>query len=504
MEWKTVFGSAARMFWSAMQCKRIRRGGDTDDDDLSFALPRNLSFVKESCFDQYSVSSQFVYKPELIKQSIQQDCMRFLMEPESPNKATDDSAKRNGVNGCPEDDTRYLFETFNLEPTENTPMLGRDTSVGEASGMQGGTPIPTDGEAVNKCTDQVTTPESNSTEEGVFMNSMEDVDSPEPEGENSSGRKPSDRDDTYYCRSPEEPEEMSPRDNREALEEAINRAADDLRSNPPTRSTSPPTIITSLPSISVSPPISATPPEDIERREGQVLLTPTETDSEVFGDDEFNFKRSELRKTTSLKSGKTPPGTPHRKKMVRFADAMGLDLESVRHILNKDVPPKIPASAMADLREGLAIDRPGVGSKYLTACFQQPGAAPDFHKRVTEQKVCLENAIITDLTITGFIRVANVGFQKEVQVRFSTDNWGSFHDIGAAYVLNSCDSRTDRFSFSLVAPANFDVGQKVQFAIFYKVNDEVYWDSNSGENYVFECFAKTIPTENENAWLHFL
>lgn len=71
-----------------------------------------------------------------------------------------------------------------------------------------------------------------------------------------------------------------------------------------------------------------------------------------FEDREFDFLKTQppIKRSTSLKSNKTPPGTPSRKKVVRFADALGLDLESVRHILNLEAPPKIPATALRDLQ----------------------------------------------------------------------------------------------------------------------------------------------------------
>lgn len=223
-----------------------------------------------------------------------------------------------------------------------------------------------------------------------------------------------------------------------------------------------------------------------------------------YEESEFNFNKAELRKSSSLKSNKTPPGTPSRKKMVRFADAMGLDLEDVRHVLNHDAPPKIPASAMSDLKTGLDEERKGIGNRYLAACFLQPGAQGDFFQNVLSKKVCLENAVITQMTITGFVRVANIGFHKSVRIRYSTNNWGTFHDISASYVQNSCDGPTDRFSFSIVAPDSIAVHGKLEFAVSYTVNGTTYWDSNSGQNYCFECFAKTTPTQNEDSWLHFV
>lgn len=64
---------------------------------------------------------------------------------------------------------------------------------------------------------------------------------------------------------------------------------------------------------------------------------------------EFDFlHRPAIHRASSVKSCKTPPGSPGRKKVVRFADTLGLDLEDIRHFM-KD-PPTIPDSALNDLQ----------------------------------------------------------------------------------------------------------------------------------------------------------
>ena len=67
-----------------------------------------------------------------------------------------------------------------------------------------------------------------------------------------------------------------------------------------------------------------------------------------------------------------------------------------------------------------------VGSRYLTACFAQPGGASNFLQRVADQKVVLENCLVddTDMLVTGSVRVANVAYHKKVQ--FSNE-FGYFH-----------------------------------------------------------------------------
>ena len=59
-------------------------------------------------------------------------------------------------------------------------------------------------------------------------------------------------------------------------------------------------------------------------------------------EDEEEFEKK-MRRCSSLKTGKTPPGTPASKKIVRFADVLGLDLADVRTFL--DEIPSVPKSA---------------------------------------------------------------------------------------------------------------------------------------------------------------
>ena len=228
-----------------------------------------------------------------------------------------------------------------------------------------------------------------------------------------------------------------------------------------------------------------------------------------FEDREFEFIKQPIRRSTSLKSYKTPPGTPHRKKAVRFADALGLDLESVRHILDADNPPEIPSSAMKDLKgiQSYENEKFLVGNRYLAACFPQPSTLPDYITRVHENKVILENCTVDDkeMTVTGIIRVANLAFHKRVVVRFTFNEWLTFDEITASYIHNSSDGPTDKFSFTIHVPAWFDTGNRLQFAVMYSVCGQLFWDNNFGCNYVVECFAKTIPgSDGDRTWVHFM
>lgn len=221
-------------------------------------------------------------------------------------------------------------------------------------------------------------------------------------------------------------------------------------------------------------------------------------------DDEFHYLKGEkVQRSRSLKTYKTPPGTPHQKKVVRFADALGLDLEDVRTIMNKDSPPSIPASAIEPLIKGLEEEQNG--NKYIVVCFEQPGTSVNFLNRVHYQKICLESVQVEDQTVCGLVRVANIAFHKIVMVRYTSNEWLNNTDVFASYVLKSCDGKTDKFSFTLSIPDSFSIGERLQFALCYRVEGAEYWDNNGGNNYVLECFAPSFPTlDSDRTYIHFL
>jgi protein phosphatase 1 regulatory subunit 3A/B/C/D/E len=206
--------------------------------------------------------------------------------------------------------------------------------------------------------------------------------------------------------------------------------------------------------------------------------------------DEEEYERPRVRRCSSLKTGKTPPGTPGRNKSVRFADVLGLDLADVRTFL--DEVPKIPKSAYEDLDVTLPPQTLSLGpqpEKVLVPLFQQPGSLPGFMERLREGQVCLESAAVTDpvcLTITGCVRVRNLDFHKSVHIRYSMDSWRSYSDLTASYVENSCDGFSDKFSFILFGNS-MQIGQRVEIAIRFQAKGEQFWDSNYGQNYCFQC-----------------
>lgn len=199
-----------------------------------------------------------------------------------------------------------------------------------------------------------------------------------------------------------------------------------------------------------------------------------------------------VRRCSSLKTGKTPPGTPGRKKIVRFADVLGLDLADVKTFM--DEIPVVPKSAYDDLTgcdvqsTPPARPAPRLGALTLVPLFQLP---VDITDKLETQNVCLESARVCDgvhVTVCGSVRVRNLDFHKTVHIRYTMNRWKTYTDLQASYVQGSCDGFSDRFQFVLYAPA-ISSGQRLELAVRFLCKGQQFWDSNSGANYCFDCLA---------------
>ena len=213
---------------------------------------------------------------------------------------------------------------------------------------------------------------------------------------------------------------------------------------------------------------------------------------------------TKLARSLSLSPHHSAPVSPRRKKAVRFADALGLDLENVKHFMDSGDPPFVPESATRSLRLGDVPSRfrrhpetdcPDYRS-YITVRFSQPGASVDFINGVLTSQVKLENCVVdkVQMVVNGTVRVANIAYDKHVAVRYTFNDWATCSEVGATYVPGSNDGPTDRFSFALYLPPNFATvtGSLVEFAVRYDTPGCSRWDNNDDLNYVIECYVPSF------------
>ncbi|XP_053126521.1 protein phosphatase 1 regulatory subunit 3E-like [Hemicordylus capensis] len=229
--------------------------------------------------------------------------------------------------------------------------------------------------------------------------------------------------------------------------------------------------------------------------------------------------------------------SPSRRKTVRFADSLGLELTAVRHFCQADVPqvPSPPppqplaasprgggaaAAAAADLLKtrkppALGELEPvlfGPPAPVLEPLFPpQPGSAAGFLERVRQQKVKLEWVRPEAAALRGAVRVLNVAYEKAVSVRYTLNRWASCNEVPASYLplpppVAGQGGLTDRFAFHLPVGAGTTL---LEFAVRYRVADTEYWDNNDGNNYKLRGRQRPAASSGHEpggggAWIHFI
>lgn len=192
------------------------------------------------------------------------------------------------------------------------------------------------------------------------------------------------------------------------------------------------------------------------------------------------------------------------KKVVRFADALGLELESIRYLVQKDLPKIVPSGTKLNPDSPPKI----VPKKIqLVPAFLVPSLSAMFMERLKKLKVSLHSVSTADSTVYGIISVVNITFHKSVYVRYTANGWMSYHDELATYLDGSSENDTDKFSFTLFCnPSDLCTrGHSLFFAVCYETPEgESYWDNNDGKNYCIKCETREIPVVGSHSWVHFL
>ncbi|KHN75706.1 Protein phosphatase 1 regulatory subunit 3D [Toxocara canis] len=210
-----------------------------------------------------------------------------------------------------------------------------------------------------------------------------------------------------------------------------------------------------------------------------------------FSSDDNSLTRTpakKLARTKSLRSALRTPTSSGPQKTVRFADALGLDLEQ-KTVYDADDwrDEEFGASlslfsypvAPLNLRRTTAI-------RLTTTNWSIRSEAEVSHLTRT-QCVCLKSVDVIDTNVTGVVDVLNLAPEKQVCVRYTVDSWATFSEARAMYMESvGNDGAVDAFTFFIAFPNDLPVGAVCQFCIRYTVNGTSYWDSNSGANYSLE------------------
>ncbi|CAF2511276.1 unnamed protein product [Rotaria sp. Silwood2] len=195
------------------------------------------------------------------------------------------------------------------------------------------------------------------------------------------------------------------------------------------------------------------------------------------------------------------------KKAVRFADTLGLDLESIRYM---SPPDQLSTPVMQEcLRLQLGQLRLGKNMyKYPTSSSSSSLVLPTktfylVSKQFTsptniipliyEKKVMLECLYTKESIAYGTVRVHNCTYDKLVFIRVTQNEWETYKDIQASHSMNFPVDNTDIFTFQItLSKSNDDTTEpkRILFAICLQTMSQTFWDNNQGWNYVLDVFEK--------------
>ncbi|XP_022604378.1 protein phosphatase 1 regulatory subunit 3C-B-like [Seriola lalandi dorsalis] len=185
------------------------------------------------------------------------------------------------------------------------------------------------------------------------------------------------------------------------------------------------------------------------------------------------------------------------KKRVVFADTKGMSLTAI-HVFSKFDDEPYQNKRCGGITEELQFDMTDLEAatmdlkissvRSLALDFKQPSADYlDFRNRLIQNSVCLENCSLQERSLTGTIKVRNIGFEKSVQVRATFDSWASFSNVECTFMNNvyGCQD-SDTFAFVLELPTFVPPQNRVEFCVCFTVQGQTFWDNNDGKNYVLK------------------
>ena len=126
-----------------------------------------------------------------------------------------------------------------------------------------------------------------------------------------------------------------------------------------------------------------------------------------------------------------------------------------------------------------------------------------FKSRLERDFVALEHVFNKDFMLTGSIKVKHIEGEKKIFIRCSFDGWSTFIDVPASLSSKEYSCPYETYTFEMNVPTVFNT--KMQFAVCFEVNGNVYWDNNAGKNYqicFFDMYAKMKVDPWKGQW-HF-
>ncbi|CAG9533395.1 unnamed protein product [Cercopithifilaria johnstoni] len=226
---------------------------------------------------------------------------------------------------------------------------------------------------------------------------------------------------------------------------------------------------------------------------------PSLTYSDFLSDDNTQStitKCNKLNRSKSLRSALRVSSKTdlRRQKSVHFADSFGLDLVHKNYYEEDDLSVELQRFGETFSSLSTKITKRSRNVMLKLAKFQErTDAEINYLTRI--QSVCLQRVKFVDTNIVGTINVLNIAYEKQVYVRYTTDNWRTYIETAGRYESSGLEDGTiDKFTFIISLPIDLPIGAICEFCIRYMVSGTMYWDNSQGANYIVQA-VKKIPME---------
>ena len=109
----------------------------------------------------------------------------------------------------------------------------------------------------------------------------------------------------------------------------------------------------------------------------------------------------------------------------------------------------------------------------------------DITTRVQRLGITLKKLFVCANNIIGVVLMQSLKEAVNVMVRWSNDDWATYHDAQADLITTSAHDEMELFQFNISA----EKALHIRFALYYcTIHDgsRTFWDNNYGQNYNFE------------------
>ena len=106
----------------------------------------------------------------------------------------------------------------------------------------------------------------------------------------------------------------------------------------------------------------------------------------------------------------------------------------------------------------------------------------DITARAQRIGITLKELYVSANTIIGVVLLQAKKDAVQVMVRWSNNDWATYHDTQAGLITSGTLDEMDLFQFTISAEKTMHL----HFALYYCTIHNTCWDNNYGENYNFE------------------